>query len=82
MKQETPILTLKKASTGSSLGFTSRTLVVYETKTLYKVELWDSSEMFWNIEGKKPLKRDKFKKKDITLEEIERQYDFTLQKNE
>lgn len=72
---ETPIFTVKKTANGSKYGLLSRTLEIYETKTLYKAVLWNSGVMFWK-ETTKPLKSQKFKKKDTSIQDIEVLYGF------
>lgn len=75
MEKTSPIITLKKTADGSGKGLLSRTLEIYETKTQYKAVLWNSGVMFWK-ETTKPIKTAKFKKKDMSIKDIEILYGF------
>lgn len=51
-------------NSGSAYGIMDRTIFVYETNTLFKVQLWNSSFKGWNGTNHKPLKETIYKKAD------------------
>lgn len=51
---------------GSDAGIMDRTILVYETKTLFKVQLWNSGFNGWMGSNHKPIKETKYKKNDYS----------------
>lgn len=47
---------------GNNGGLMNRTILVYETKTLFKVQVWDSSTKGWASGKNRPLRETTYKK--------------------
>ena len=59
-------------------GLIYRVLEVYETKTLLKAILWNSSFKGWKSEPHEPIKVTRYKKTETTIEEIVDANEFTI----
>lgn len=49
-------------NSGSDCGIMDRTILVYETETLFKVEVWNSGFKGWHGTNHRPLKETTYKK--------------------
>lgn len=51
-------------SDGSDCGVMDKTILVFETKTMFKAQLWNSVFKGWHSKPHQPIKEEKYKKKD------------------